>query len=244
MKFGGKVAIVTGSSRGIGREIALLLAGEGANVVVNCSDSPAKGNEVARKIGRRAIFVQADVSTEAGARRLVTDTIKKFGKVHILVNNAGKIPIPRDWKADVTTWHNTIDSNLTSAWLMIKEVAPLIEKAGGGVIINITSIYGYDGPADTLAYSVAKGGLITLTKSFARELAPKVRVNAIAPGNVITEMTRKSGRSVTEMFDRATPLKRSATVKEIGKVALFLASDDSSYVTGEILTVDGGYRLR
>ena len=119
-----------------------------------------------------------------------------------------------------------------------------MQKNGGGAIVNITSVYGFLGAAPVLAYTSAKGGLITLTKSFAKELAPSIRVNAIAPSNVMTDMTKGAGPELIELFRKQTPLKRIAEPEELAKAILFLASDDASYITGEMLVVDGGYSLR
>lgn len=245
MKLKNKVAIITGSSRGIGKATAILFAKEGANVVINCKDRVADAREVVDAIGNtKAIFIQADVSKEKDVKRLVSETIKKFGKIDILVNNAGVIFREGHWKSSTDIWHVTMDSNLTSAWLMIREVAPFMIKEGSGSIVNISSIYGFLGAASVLPYSSAKSGLITLTKSFAKELAPNIRVNVVAPGNVMTDMTKEAGKKLIEFFEKETPLRRSAEPNEIAKSVLFLASDDASFITGEMLVVDGGYSLR
>lgn len=245
MKLKNKVAIVTGSSRGIGKATAILFAKEGAKVVINCKDQIEDAKKVVSAIGNtKAIFIQADVSKEEDVKRLVSETIKKFGKIDILVNNAGVIFREGDWKSNIDIWHATMDINLTSAWLMIREVVPIMIKNGSGSIVNISSIYGFLGAASVLAYSSAKGGLITLTKSFAKELAPNIRVNAVAPGNVMTDMTKEAGKKLIEFFEKQTPLRRSAEPDEIAMAILFLVSNDASFITGELLTVDGGYSIR
>lgn len=244
MKLKDKVAIVTGSSRGIGRATAILFAKEGARVVVNYKKNKQAADEVVRLIGNNAVAIQADVTKEKEVKKLVDETINRFGRVDILVNNAGEIFRPGDWKSDVKTWHKTIDTNLTSAWLMIREVAPIMQKGGGGAIVNTASVYGFLGAAAVLAYTSAKGGLITLTKSFAKELAPTIRVNAVAPSNVMTDMVKGAGPALIEQFRKETPLKRIAEPEELAKAILFLVSDDSSYITGEMLVVDGGYSLK
>ncbi len=245
MRLKNKVAIITGSSRGIGKATALLFAKEGANIVVNYKSNKKEAEKVVQIIGRtNALLVQADVSKESNVKRLVSETIKRFGKIDILINNAGEILRPGNWKSDINTWHKTLDVNLTSVWLMIKEVAPLMLKNKGGSIVNLTSVYGFLGAAPVLAYTSAKGGLITITKSFAKELAPKIRVNAVAPSNVMTDMTKDAGKELIEFFRQQTPLKRIAKPEEIAKAILFLASDEASYITGEILIVDGGYSLK
>lgn len=244
MKLKDKVAIITGSSRGIGAATARLFAKEGANVVVNYRTSKPEAEKVIEEIGKAGLLVQGDVTKEEDVKRLVQETIERFGRIDILVNNAGEILRPGDWKSDLNTWRRTIDINLTSAWLMTREVAPAMQKQKSGSIVNVVSVYGFLGAAPVLAYTSAKGGLITLTKSFAKELAPAVRVNAVAPSNVMTDMTKGAGKDLIEFFRQQTPLKRIATPDELAKAILFLASDDASYITGEILVVDGGYSLK
>ncbi len=245
MKLKSKVAIITGSSRGIGKATALLFAKEGCKVVVNYKSRKEDAENVSKQIGKdNCIVVQADVTKEKDVKRLVRETMNKFGRVDILVNNAGEILRPGDWKSDVETWKKTIDINLTSAWLMTREVAPIMKKHDGGSIVNIVSVYGFLGAAPVLAYTSAKGGLITMTKSFAKELAPEIRVNAVAPSNVNTDMTKGAGKELIEYFRQQTPIKRIAGPEELANAILFLASDDASYITGEILVVDGGYSLK
>ena len=245
MRLKDKVAIITGSSRGIGRATAILFAREGAKVVINYKTNKKDAESASQTIGKEnCLLVQADVISESDVKRLVKETIKKFGKIDILVNNAGEIVRPGDWKADLETWHKTLDINLTGAWLMTREIAPLLKKNKNGAIVNVVSVYGFLGAAPVLAYTSAKGGLITMTKSFAKELAPTIRVNAVAPSNVMTDMTKGAGEVLIEQFRQATPLKRIAEPEELAKVILFLASDDASYITGEVLVVDGGYSLK
>jgi len=245
MKLKNKVAIITGSSRGIGRATALLFAQEGAKVVVNFKSNKKEAQKVIDKIGKEnSLLVQADITREDEVNKLINETVRKFGEIDILVNNAGEIIRPGDWKSDIDTWHKTLDINLTSAWLMTRGVVPLMQKKGGGSIVNTVSVYGFLGAAPVLAYTSAKGGLITMTKSFAKELAPSIRVNAVAPSNVMTDMTKGAGKELIELFRQQTPLKRIAEPEELAKAILFLASDDASYITGEMLVVDGGYSLK
>jgi len=245
MNLTDKVVVITGSTRGIGKETALLFAKHGAKVVINAHAHSVEGEDLLKTIGKEnAIFVPADISQEHEVKRLVSQTVKAFGTIDILINNAGAILRPGDWKSDIQSWHKTIDANLTSAWLMTREVAPIMVEKGKGSIVNLVSVYGFLGAAPVLAYTSAKGGLITLTKSFAKELAPAIRVNAIAPSNVMTDMTKGAGEELMELFRKQTPLKRIAEPEEIAKAILFLASDDASYITGEVLVVDGGYSLK
>jgi len=243
-KLEGLVAVITGSSRGIGRATAIMFAREGAEVVVNYVKEKKKAEEVAEAIGKKnCLVVQADVATEEGVQKLVGETLKRFGRIDILVNNAGAIG-ERGWKTGIEAWSTTLDINLTSAWLMIKEVSLIMEQQGGGSIVNLTSTVGLLGVAPILAYSCAKGGLVSMTKAFAKELAPKIRVNAVAPSNVMTDMTQSAGPDLIELFRQQTPLKRIAEPEEIASAILFLVSDDASYITGHILVVDGGYSLK
>ncbi|MEK7544180.1 MAG: glucose 1-dehydrogenase [Patescibacteria group bacterium] len=244
MKLKDKVAIITGSSRGIGRATAILFSQEGAKVVINYVKEKKKADEVEKIIGKKnCLVVQADVATEDGVKKLVGETMKRFGRIDILVNNAGVIG-ERGWKTGIEAWRKTLDVNLTSAWLMTKEVTPIIEKQGSGSIVNLASTVGLLGVAPILAYSCAKGGLVSMTKAFAKELAPTIRVNAVAPSNVMTDMTKSAGPDLIEFFRQETPLKRIAAPEELAKAILFLASDDASYVTGHTLVVDGGYSLK
>jgi 3-oxoacyl-[acyl-carrier protein] reductase len=245
MKLKGKVALITGSSRGIGAATAMLFAKEGARVVINYKEKDKEADKVVRKIGKEnCLVVKADVSKEKDVKRLVNSSFKKHKRIDILVNNAGEILRPADWKMDVKTWKKTLDINLTSIWLMTREIAPLMQKRGSGVIINLTSTVGILGVAPVLAYSAAKSGLLGVTKAFAKELAPEIRVNAVAPSNVMTDMTKGAGKELIELMRQQTPLKRIAEPEELAKPILFLASDDASYITGEVLVVDGGYSLK
>jgi NAD(P)-dependent dehydrogenase (short-subunit alcohol dehydrogenase family) len=243
MKLQNKVAIITGSSRGIGRATAILFAQEGAKIVINYKTNEKEAESVAEEVGiENCLLVQADVSKEDGVKKLVKDTTDRFGKIDILVNNTGEIIRPGDWKTDIETWQKTIDVNLTSAWLMTKEVAPLIQK--NGAIVNLTSTVGLLGSQHVLAYSCAKNAVVALTKSFAKELAPDIRVNAVAPSNVMTDMTKSAGEELIEKMKQDTPLKRIAEPKELASVIVFLASEEASYITGETVVVDGGYSLK
>jgi len=240
MRFEDKVVVVTGSSRGIGASTARLLANEGARVVVHFNEQREKAEKLASEIGA-TLVVKSDLTREDDVKKLVKKVQQKFGRVDVLVNNAGAILRPGDWKADLEIWKNTLDTNLTSAWLMTKHLVPLMKT---GAIVNVVSVYGFLGAAPVAAYTSAKGGLITLTKSMAKELAPKIRVNCVAPSNVMTDMTIGAGEKLIEQFRLETPLKRIAEPKEIAKAIAFLVSDDASYITGEMLVVDGGYSLK
>jgi len=244
MKLKDKVAIVTGASRGIGRATALLFAKEGAKVVIVYKQQKEKADEVKNIIGGNAWNVQADLTKERDVKNLVDKTLQKFERIDILVNNAGEIIRPGDWKTGRETWQNTLDANLTSMYLMTKETIPIMQKNPSGSIVNLTSTVGILGVAPVLAYSCAKGGIVSMTKAFAKELAPNIRVNAVAPSNVQTDMTRGAGKELIERMKKTTLLQRIAQPEELARAILFLASDDASYITGHILVVDGGYSLK
>lgn len=239
--MGGCVAVVTGSSRGIGAATALVLAAEGAKVVVNCRERTSEAAAVVEHAGADAFLVVADVSTEEGASLLVDETIARFGRLDVLVNNAGSISREPLSTSTAESWRSDLDANLTSAWLVTRAARPHLRE---GAIVNVSSVYGLSGAPCAASYAAAKGGLVALTRSFAKELAPGVRVNAVAPGNVLTDLTASGGAQLLAHFEQETPLGRSADPVEIARAILFLASAESSFVTGEVLVVDGGYSIR
>lgn len=245
MKLKNKVAIITGSSRGIGKATAILFAKEGAKVVVTYKTDKKEAESVLEEIDRKnGMILKLDITDEKSIKDAVVKVINKYGRIDILVNNAGEILRPGDWKGNLDTWKKTIDINLTGAWLMIREIVPVMQKQKAGNIINIASTVGILGVAPVLAYSCAKNGINAMTKAFAKELAPQIRVNAVAPSNVMTDMTKGAGEELIERMKQNTPLKRIAEPEEIAKAILFLSSDDASYITGEVLVVDGGYSLK
>jgi NAD(P)-dependent dehydrogenase (short-subunit alcohol dehydrogenase family) len=248
----GKVAIVTGSGRGIGREIALILAENGADVVVNCLNRISEGKKVAREIkelGRKSLFVKADVSNSEHVKSMIKKTIKNFDRVDILVNNAGinvllegRVSIQDFSEAD---WNRIIDVDLKGVFLCSKATSQEMIKEGGGKIINISSVVGIVPLRLQSAFAAAKAGVINLTRAMALELAPhKINVNAIAPGSILTEGTTilfYSDHKKTDEILSSIPLKRPGTPRDIANATLFLASEESNYITGNILVVDGGW---
>ncbi len=239
-----KVVIVTGASRGIGRTTAIAFAKEGAKVVVNYYNSGSRAREVEKEIMKysECICLKCDVSDSAGVRKMAGQVIKKFGKIDVLINNAGLI-IPRNWdKLDDKTWQRMMNVNLKGQFNCIQAIAPHMKKQKSGRIINITSTFGFIGASAVIAYTTAKAGVINLTKSFAKELAPDINVNAIAPGIIDTDMTKGAGKRLIKQFIEETPLKRLGKPEEIAEAAVFLAKSD--FITGEVLVVDGGHSLR
>ncbi|MCL6572018.1 MAG: 3-oxoacyl-[acyl-carrier-protein] reductase [Bacillus sp. (in: Bacteria)] len=244
MSLSGKTALVTGASRGIGREIALELARQGANVAVNFSGSEGKANEVVEEIktmGRDAFAVKCDVSNTKEVAEMVKGTIDRFGNLDILVNNAG---ITRDnllMRMKEEEWDDVININLKGVFLCTKAVTRQMMKQRLGRIINIASIVGVSGNPGQANYVAAKAGVIGLTKTTAKELASRnITVNAIAPGFISTDMTDKLSEEVKKEMLKQIPLARLGEPKDIAKVVAFLASDDTSYITGQTLHIDGG----
>jgi 3-oxoacyl-[acyl-carrier protein] reductase len=240
----GKVALVTGASRGIGRAIALHLAKSGADVVVNYAGSENAAAEVVAQIealGRKAIKCRADVSSMQEADDLVKMTIEVFGKIDILVNNAG---ITRDnliMRMKEEEFDQVISTNLKGVFNCIKAVTRPMMKQRSGRIINISSVVGVLGNPGQANYVAAKAGVIGLTKATARELASRgITVNAVAPGFIETDMTDKLTSELRENMLKSIPLERLGQPDEIAKVVRFLCTDDSSYMTGQTLHVDGG----
>ena len=239
-----KVAVVTGGSRGIGRGIALELAKQGAAVVVNYNSSPDAANEVVAAIeaaGGKALAVQANVASLEECGNLIKAATDTYGKIDILINNAG---ITRDglimmMKED--DWDSVIDTNLKSAWNCSKVAAKVMMKKRYGRIINMTSVSGIAGQGGQTNYSASKAGLIGLTKSLAKELAGRnITVNAVAPGFIDTDMTAALGEDMLKKVDEAVPLGRRGSVEDVASAVVFLASDQAAYITGQVLSVDGG----
>jgi len=216
-------------------------------VVLNYNRSADAAAEAVLAAGgpSQAIAVQADVSNPDDVNMMVRAAMDAFGRVDVLVNNAGAIVRPADWREiSPQDWQRTIDVNLTSAFNCIKTVAPIMLSRRTGVIVNIASTYGMTGAAAAIAYVSAKAGLTALTRSFAKELAPHVTVNAVAPGNIDTGMTRGAGNDFIRATIDATPLKRLGRPEDIAGVVAFLASPDGAFITGQVVVVDGGHMLR
>jgi len=243
-----KVAIVTGSSRGIGKATALELAREGAKVIVNYVKSEEKARKVVeeiKKLNSSAIAMKADVANLSEVKRLVEKTISEFGKVDILVNNAGLIERPDDYKnLTEESWKRTFDVNLKGVYNCIKAVAPYMLKQKSGKIVNIATTYAMTGSVYVISYTASKAGVITLTKAFSKEFAPYINVNAVAPGNIDTDMTKDAGEEFIKKTIEQTPLKRLGKPEDVANAIVFLCSSKADFIIGEVLIVDGGYILR
>ncbi len=244
MKLKNKVAIVTGSSRGIGKAAVLFFAKEGAKVVVNYSKSKEEAEKVVeeiKKLGSEAIAVACDVSDEAQVKKMIEETVEKFGRIDILVNNAGVVFDAPFEERTVEQFRRTLEVNLIGAFLCAK-YASLQMKREGGAIVNVASNSGVESfNPDSIDYDASKAGVVSLTKDLAGALAPKIRVNCVAPGWVETEMNKDLPPDYAASEEAKTPLGRFAKPGEIAKAILFFSSDDSSFATGSVLIVDGGY---
>lgn len=243
----GKIAVVTGASRGIGRQIALTMAKEGATVIVNYNGSAAKAEEVVREIteaGGQAEAVQCNVSDYAKAEEFLKYVIGKYKRIDILVNNAGITKDNLLMKMSEEEFDSVIDINLKGAFNCVKHVSRQMLKQKSGRIINISSVSGVMGNAGQANYCASKAGVIGLTKSVARELGSRgITVNAIAPGFIETEMTDVLPDNVKEAMGAQIPLKRFGKTEEVANMAAFLASDKAGYITGQVICVDGGMAM-
>ena len=242
-----KIAVVTGASRGIGREIAKTLAGKGAVVIVNYNGSAAKAEEVVKEIeeaGGRAKAMQCNVSEFEAAGEMLSAVVKKYGRIDILVNNAG---ITRDgllMKMTEADFDAVMDTNLKGAFNCMQHVARQMLKQRSGRIINMASVVGLMGNAGQANYGASKAGLIGMTKCVARELASRgITCNAVAPGFIVTEMTDVLSDAVKEAMAEQIPLKKFGSTKDVAAAVAFLASDDAAYITGQVISVDGGMHM-
>ncbi|HEY1922191.1 MAG TPA: glucose 1-dehydrogenase [Tepidisphaeraceae bacterium] len=249
-KLNGKVAIVTGASKGIGASIALHLAGEGAAVVVNYSSSKEGADRVVKEItgkGGKAVAVQANVAKESDVRRLFAEAKKAFGSLDILINNAGIFEFAPLENVTAEHFHRMFDLNVLGLILASQEAARHIGPSGGS-IVNISSVVSTLSPPNASVYSATKAAVDAVTRSLAKELGPrKIRVNSINPGMVQTEGTMTAGMATEEsgfrkQMESQTPLGRIAQPQDISPAAVFLASSDSGWITGETLYVSGGMR--
>lgn len=244
MLLDGKVALVTGASRGIGRAIALRLAGAGAKIAINYAGSTAKAEAVKAEIeqnGGEAILVQADVSDSASVDAMVAKVVENFGQIDILVNNAG---ITRDglmMRMKDEDFDAVIDTNLKGVFYCTKAVSKLMMKKRSGRIVNMASVVGLMGNAGQTNYAAAKAGVVGFSKSAAKELASRgITVNMVAPGFIATDMTAAMTDKAKEVTLQGIPLKRMGEAEDVANAVLFLVSDNASYITGQTINVDGG----
>jgi 3-oxoacyl-[acyl-carrier protein] reductase len=246
-KFDGKIAIITGGSRGIGRAIAVRLAAEGARVVFTYKsndEAAAETEALVQAAGGSSLAVRADVSDPETADRVAKEAMAAFGRIDILVSNAGIVHNDLMMRMSRDHWRDVIDTNLSGAYYMAQAVTRPMLKAKGGRIIFITSVVGQAGNAAQTNYAASKAGLIGLTMSAAKELGSRnITVNAIAPGAIDTDMNAPY-RAEIEAALSQVPLGRIGTPEDVAGAVSFLASDDASYITGQVLAVDGGLAMR
>ena len=244
LPLAGKIALVTGSGQGIGRAAALRLAREGADLVINYRSNDGAASETKAAIeamGRRCIAVRADVSQEEDVTRLFTEATQELGSIAILVNNAGTTRDKLLIQMSTADFEHVVDSNLRSTFLCTKAALRTMMKARWGRIVNITSIAGLLGSAGQANYSASKAGIIALTMSTAREMATRnITANAIAPGFIPTELTANLTESQRKYILDSTPLGRFGTPEEVAAAIYFLCSPEAGYITGQVLSVDGG----
>ena len=243
----GKCAVITGASRGIGREIALKYAKEGANIVLNYRNSEIEAlqlKEELDKLGSNTLIIKANVSNFEEAERLIKEAKEVFGRVDILVNNAGITKDNLIMRMKEEDFDSVIDVNLKGAFNCLKAVTPIMIRQKSGKIINMSSVVGVIGNAGQVNYCASKAGLIGMTKSLAREIGGKnINVNAIAPGFIDTDMTKVLSEEQKKNIMSQVPLKRLVQADDIANLALFLASEQSNYITGQVIHVDGGMAM-
>jgi len=246
--LGEQVAVVTGSTRGIGRAIAARLIEHGVNVVVNGRD-PERVGVTADTLGGRAHGVPADVTTQAGVERLAACAVERFGRVDLLVNNAGAAQAKPTLDVSIEDWRSCLDTNLTATFLCSQAMGRVMlgTAAEGGAIVNVTSMVGgVTASPMRAAYSAAKAGVVALTRVLAAEWGPAIRCNAVAPGYVETDMTASlsaDGRIDIGAIERKTPLGRMAAPSEIADAVVLLASPAAAFISGATLVVDGGFTI-
>ncbi len=249
MRLSGKAAVVTGSSRGVGRNVALAYAKEGADVLVNFTSKEGPAQEVVeqiRSMGRKSIAVKADVSSKDQVEAMIAVAKETFGRVDIVVNNAGFTRPAMIHKMAEADWNAVLDAHLKGPFLCIQAAFKHFKEQNYGKVINVSSVAGLVGTVGQVNYAAAKGGILSLTKSVAREMARyNVCANVISLGIVETDMTEKirSDEKLTEIYMNRILLKRFAKAEDISPAFVFLASNESDYITGQVLCVDGGYGM-
>jgi 3-oxoacyl-[acyl-carrier protein] reductase len=243
----GKTVLVTGAGRGIGKHIALLAAKAGADVAITYASSVGPAEELVKEIqamGRKSIAYQADAADALRSVEVVEDIVQQWGRLDVLVNNAGITKDTLLMRMSDTQWDDVLRTNLTSVFNYCKAASKPMMKQREGNIINISSVVGISGNAGQSNYAASKAGMIGFSKSLAKELASRnIRVNVVAPGYILTDMTGGLPESVIEKINAETPMGRSGTADEVATAVVFLASSASSFITGEVLKVDGGMAM-
>jgi 3-oxoacyl-[acyl-carrier protein] reductase len=243
----GKVALITGATRGIGYAMAKCFAAEGAEIAFTYVNSVERANQVEQELaelGVKAKGFQSDAASFENANQVVESVVKEFGKIDILVNNAGITKDGLLLRMNEQQWDDVLDTNLKSAFNYVRACTPLMMRQRSGNILSVSSVVGIHGNAGQANYAASKAGLVGFTKSIAKELATRgIRANVIAPGFIMTEMTGKFDEKMLAEWCKGIPMQRGGDVEEVAKAALFLVSDQSSYITGQVLQVDGGMSM-
>jgi len=242
MRLENKVVVITGAGSGIGKQTALLFAKEGAKVVV-ADVNEKSGEETVEEIRKNGegFFIKLDVTNREQAKQMAKTTLEKYGKIDVLINNAGIVQDAFVSKMTEQQWDRVIDINLKGVFNCIQSVVEIMMNQGSGVIINTSSIVGLNGNVGQVNYAATKAGLIGMTKTLAKELGKKgIRVNAVAPGFIATPMTAAVPEKILEMMKEKTPLRRLGEPGDIANAYLYLASDEANFVNGAVLCVDGG----
>ena len=243
MKFKNKIVLITGASRGIGAETAKLFAKEGATVIINCRSDELAAKSVLNEINNNGMLIKADLSKQDEIDSMFEQVSEKYGKIDILVNNAGIVSVKPFSELTLEEWNTTYAVNITGMFLCSQKAIKLMED--GGSIVNISSIRGLfnQGRAPIIDYSTSKAAVISFTKTLAKEVAPKIRVNTVAPGMTNTDIAKSIPKASIEKFKEDSYLKRLIEPKEVAHTILFLSSDEASAITGALLVVDGGQSL-
>jgi NAD(P)-dependent dehydrogenase (short-subunit alcohol dehydrogenase family) len=241
-----KVALVTGGTRGIGGAVAELFMANGYKVIATYRDNVASAEAFVKKHSLKPELVQkCDLASDADVERLSEVIRRSVIQLDVLVNNAGTVIAPSDWSQMTrTTFLDTLNVNLVGASLLTKRVLPLLEGAQNPAVLNMGSTYGFIADPWIIAYSAAKAGVIQLTRALAKQLAPRVRVNAILPGHIDTDMTRSASAEFIQKIIHNTPLGRLGRPTEVAQLAMFLVSEHSQFITGQTFVIDGGHSLR
>lgn len=249
MKLAGRAAVVTGSSRGVGRNVALAFAAEGADVVVNYTSSEGPAQELMeeiRSMGRKSVAVKADVASKADVERMMAAAKENFDRLDIVVNNAGFTRPSMLHKMSEGDWDAVVDAHLKGPFLCVQAAFPYFKEQNYGKVINVSSVAGLVGTVGQVNYAAAKGGILSFTKSVAREMARyNVCANVISLGIVETDMTEKirTDEKLRDIYMNRILLKKFAAAQDITPAFVFLASSESDYITGQVLCVDGGYGM-
>jgi 3-oxoacyl-[acyl-carrier protein] reductase len=245
--FKNKIVIITGASSGIGAETALIFAREGADVVITYKENKNGIEDIAlqiNKLGREVLIVQAELTKEADAKNVIEKTKQKFGKLDVLVNNAGRYIAGDEWNGTAEIWVKSLEQSLVSVMNMSKYAVEIFQQQKSGVIVNISSRYSMQGQFDALAYAAAKAGVANITQAYAKLLAPFGRANAVSPGAVKAGYWLRAPQEELDETIAATPLKKLVEPKDIAETVCFLASDKAASITGQNIFVDGGFSLK